>query len=357
MRVVLWTDATGVGGAEISVANLVGAAPAGLDLVVAGVHRGTVERLAGGRAEPVVLGAGPAATAAGLRRLGPDVVHVNRYVPWSSATAVAAALALPAARVVTVDQLPLRTTAAHELWRTRALTLRADAAVAVGRVSARRIEDFYALGRGSVRSVPNGVPPVDVPVRPADADLVVGSLGRLDPMKGFDVALHALADVPGVRLVVHGSGGAGSDLAALAGRLGVADRVRWAPWTDDREEALGGLDAFVLPSRTEGFSLSLVEAMSAGLPCIASSVGGAEEALDGGRAGLLVRPDDAAGLAGALTALRDDRGLRDRLGAAARERARSLYTAQAMARAYADLWAEVVDRPRAPRLRPPRPRA
>ena len=73
------------------------------------------------------------------------------------ATVTLAALSIPGARVVTIDQLPLRTVEASWLWRTRSLTLRVDAAVAVGEASARRMEDFYALGRSSVRSIPNGV--------------------------------------------------------------------------------------------------------------------------------------------------------------------------------------------------------
>src|SRR5512135_2283007 len=211
MRVAAYTDSAGVGGAEISLEHLVRTAPAGVEVVVAGTSRATVERLAAARpgARALVVRRGVLAHAAAFAAVRPDVVHVNRCVPWATAAAACAALGTWGTRLVTVDQLPLRTTHAGLLWRTRALTLRADVAVAVGRVSARRVEDFYALGRGSVVSVPNGVPPVDA-VRsapPPGGELRVGSLGRLDPMKGYDVALRALARVDGVRLVVHGAGG------------------------------------------------------------------------------------------------------------------------------------------------------
>ena len=355
MRVVVATDARGVGGAEISLGHLVRTAPS--VCAVVGVDAAVVGRLGAGRPDLVtrVVGSSAVAQRAALQELRPDVVHVNRQTPWSASAATAAALLLPGVRVVTVDQLPLRTTSLPVWARTRALTLRADSAVAVGTVSARRVEDFYALGRGSVLSVPNGVPPVDPAPHPPTGRVVIGSLGRLDPMKGFDVALHALRAVSAVHLTVHGGGAAGGELAALASRLGVRDRVTWEPWTDDLPAALGGLDAFVLPSRTEGFSLSLVEAMSAGLACIASDVGGAREALEGGRCGLLVPAGDADALAGAFAAVCEP-GLRDRLGAAARRRARALYTAEVMAAAYERVWAEVCRRPRRSRLRAERPR-
>ena len=211
-RVLVYTAAPGLGGAEISLGHLLAHASPAVDVIVAGTSPQVVTHLSGRRpgTPGVVLPASgpraPAAQLAAFRRLRPQVVHVNRHVPWAAATAIAAALATPAARVVTVDQLPLRTVDLLELWRTRMLTLRADAAVAVGEASARRLEDFYALGRGSVRSIPNGVPDPGVRRRdrPAAAPLVVGAVGRLDPMKGHDVLLRALARVDGVRLTLVG---------------------------------------------------------------------------------------------------------------------------------------------------------
>jgi hypothetical protein len=81
------------------------------------------------------------------------VVHANLAVPWAGAVDLAGALALPHTRVVAVQQLPLRTVELRTWLRTRTLLHRVDAHVAVGEASARRIEDFYALGRGPVVSV------------------------------------------------------------------------------------------------------------------------------------------------------------------------------------------------------------
>ena len=382
MHVVACTDSRGVGGAEISLANLVAAVRPGLRVDVLGVDEAVVARVAAGRPDARAVVAPPARHPALLGRLRPDVVHVNLAAPWAGAADLAAALALPRTRVVAVQQLPLRTVALPVWLRTRTLLRRLDGHVAVGEASARRMEDFYALGRGSVVSVPNCVPdcyrsghdastphsvrdgrpapdPEPLPPRaprPPDAPLVVGSLGRLDAVKGYDVLLRALARLPGVRAVVVGEGGARTALEAQAREFGVADRVELPGWVDEPASVLSGFDVFCLPSRSEGFPLSIVEAMLAALPVVATRVGSVAELVADGRSGLLVERDDVDGLVATLARLRDDPALRSRLGDAGRERARASYTVEHMAGAYERLWAQVLAAPRTPRWRPPPPR-
>jgi glycosyltransferase involved in cell wall biosynthesis len=359
VHVVACTDSRGVGGAEISLAHLVAHADPGLRVDVLGVDEAVVARVAAGRPGVRATVAPAARHPALLARLRPDVVHANLAVPWASATALTTALALPGTRVVAVQQLPLRTVELPVWLRTRALLNRLDAHVAVGEASARRVEDFYTLGRGSVVSVPNCVPDVPLPPRaprPPGAPLVVGSLGRLDAVKGYDVLLRALARVPGVRAVVVGEGGERPELERLAYELGVADRVDLPGWADRPSSALADFDVFCLPSRSEGFPLSIVEAMLACLPVVGTRVGSVAELVADGRTGLLLERDDVDGLVGALLRLRDDAGLRERLGTAGRARALASYTVEQMARAYEQLWARIVAAPRTPRLRPPAPR-
>lgn len=351
MRVAACTDARGLGGSEISLAHLVSAVDA--DVTVLGVDAEVLAAVAGDRPARLLPDRVDAHWRA-LRALRPDVVHVNRCTPWAGTSALGGAVALPGVRVVTVDQLPLRSVTLPVWARVRALTLRADAAVAVGEASARRLEDLYALGRASVRSVPNCVPDVRLPaaVAPSPAGcLLVGSLGRLDAVKGYDVLLRALAQVPGVRVEVVGEGGERAALLALAESLGVGARAAFPGWSARGRQRLAGWDAFVLPSRSEGFPLAVVEAMLAGRPVVATRVGAVAQACPDGVAGLLVERDDVDGLAAALTALRDHPALRDRLGAAGRRRALALYTVDRMAAAYTALWHEVVAQPRARRLR------
>ncbi len=171
------------------------------------------------------------------------------------------------------------------------------------------------------------------------------SLGRLSPEKGQDVLLDAwlrLALPRGV-LVLAGEGAsrAGLERAAGAARAG---SVRFAGWRTDPWRCLGAADVLVLPSRTEGLPLALLEAMAAGVPGVATRVGGMPDALDDGRCGRLVPPDDAAALAGALRAGLEPAGTRA-LVAAARSRVAERYPVERQVRALEALWRRL---PRAP---------
>lgn len=365
LHVLVYTDSAGIGGAEISLGHLVAHGSDSFRITVAGVSPKVIQFLAQQRPHTnlVLLPArGPQMFFAHLHsfiRHSPDIIHCNLCTPWAGATALAAALLLPQTRVVRVDQLPLRTTDATALWRTRLLCLRVDAHVAVGEASARRMEDFYALGRGSVRSIPNGVPDRVAPTPPpyhSPGKLLVGSVGRLDAMKAHDVLLRAVAQIPGVRVVIWGEGAERSALEQLTHDLGIADRVDLPGWIEQPQSQLSNFDAIALPSRSEGFPLAMVEAMLAARPVIATRVGSMPEAIIDGETGLLVEKNDVAGLAQALQRLRDDPALRIRLGTQARQKALTHFTAAAMTRQYEQLWQQVCSHPRSPRLRVPRPK-
>ena len=364
LRVVTYTDAAGIGGAEISLSHLVATVSDNIDVTVLGTSQHVVNAIAALRpqASRLVLpatGVGSAiAHFTALRRLRPDVVHVNLCTPWVCTTGLFAALTLPNVRVVRVDQLPLRTTDAIALWRTRMLSLRVDAHVAVGAASARRMEDFYALGRGTVISIPNCVPDIGAKppsVRP-DGDIVVGSVGRLDLMKAHDILLRAIAKVEGVRLVILGEGEQRPALEKLAVDMGVSDRIDLLGWVDDPRAYLHEFDVIALPSRSEGFPLAIVEAMLAARPVVATRVGSVSEAVTDGETGILIDKDDIDGLATALCRLRDDPALRAQLGKRGREVAIAHFTVAQMTANYERLWYKLVTTPQAPRLRVPRPR-
>lgn len=367
LRVVAYTDAPGIGGAEISLGHLVATVSRDIEVTVLGTSQLVVDAIAARRPQvssAVLPATGPRSSMAhfaALYQLRPDVVHVNLCTPWAGATGLVAALTLPGARVVRVDQLPLRTTDAIELWRTRALSLRVDAHVAVGEASARRMEDFYALGRSAVLSIPNCVPDVagdpGPPPARSDGQIVVGSVGRLNLMKAHDVLLRAIAQVDRVRVIVLGEGAQRTALEKLATELGVSDRFELPGWVDNPRAHLPGFDVMALPSRSEGFPLAIVEAMLAARPVVATRVGSVPEAVTDGETGILVDKDDVDGLAAALRRLRDDPQLRVRLGQRGREVAVAHFTVEHMSASYERLWHEVLVAPQAPRLRVPRPRA
>ena len=147
------------------------------------------------------------------------------------------------------------------------------------------------------------------------APLVVGSLGRLDAVKGYDVLLRALPELPDVRAVVIGEGAVRPELERLARELGVADRVELPGWSDRPAELLPGSTCSAC-RRVRRVPLSIVEAMLAALPVVATRVGSvAELVLVDGETGIVVERDDVDGLIAALGRLRDG-ALRAKLGAA-----------------------------------------
>lgn len=187
---------------------------------------------------------------------------------------------------------------------------------------------------------------VDGPASPGarrGAAIVVGSAGRLVPLKGHDNLIRAFAallpEFAGARLEICGDGPARPDLERLAARLGCIDAVRFHGWRDDFPDLCAAWDVFVLPSLAEAFPLALLEAMAAGVSSIASDVGGVGELLEPGRSGLLVPATDAQGLASAMRRLLSDAPLRARLGGEARLSA-SRFSAQRMAREVQALYRE-----------------
>lgn len=176
---------------------------------------------------------------------------------------------------------------------------------------------------------------------------VVVSVARLVPVKGHPGLLRAVAQVPDCTLLLAGQGPDEEALKQLATDLAISDRVRFLGAIEDVPGVLAASDVFVLNSRFEGLPLSVLEAQAAGLPVIATAVGGVPEVVadDCGR---LVPLDDEAALVAALRELVGDRATRARLGAAARARAHA-YDLSDMARAYEAVYAAA--RPVRPRLR------
>ena len=169
-------------------------------------------------------------------------------------------------------------------------------------------------------------------------------VARLDEHKGIDVLFRALArlgDLP-VRLDLVGAGKAEGALREEAERLGLAPRIHWHGYAtrDGVRDFLGRAELLVLPSRSENFPLVILEALHAGLAIVATTVGGIPEAVRDGKEALLVPPEDAEALAGALRRVILDDGLRRKLAAAAGERAAEFTwdrAAERMERIYLEL--------------------
>jgi glycosyltransferase involved in cell wall biosynthesis len=164
-------------------------------------------------------------------------------------------------------------------------------------------------------------------------ELVVVGLGRLVPIKGFDLLVRALpsliAQIPSARVLLVGDGAERARLDAIAKSLGVTARLRMTGETGDVTTYLAAADVVAVPSRNEGMGRVIVEAMALGLPVVATAVGGIPDVVTDGECGRLVAPEDVNALAAALIELGRDSGLRRKLGEAAEERAEAFSTAVA----------------------------
>lgn len=175
-----------------------------------------------------------------------------------------------------------------------------------------------------------------------DGVAVVGTVCRLEePKKGLTVLLQAMASLmarPGRiprQLLIVGEGPAEQRLRDLSEELGIAQRVRFAGMRRDVTRLLPLMDVFVLPSLYEGFGIAIIEAMAAGLPVVATAVGGIPEVVVPEKTGLLVPPGDPAALAAAIERLLDHPDQARVMGAHGREHAQQKFSIESVVRQHA----------------------
>ncbi len=351
LHLAVYSDADRIAGAEQSLATLLSELDPAVRVTVAGTDESVVAWLAGHRpgAETAVLRPvrgkldvrGIAAHLRLVRRLRPDVLQLNLRHPYSCQYALAAGLATRGVRVVAVEHRPVAAADRVQRWLKRITSRRLAAHVAVSDSSAREAERLAGLPAGSVRTIHNGFAPVEPELRRGHGALL-GAAGRFVPQKGFDVLLAALAELPQASLLLVGDGPERPRLEQLLDELDLRDRVELTGWRTDAARLLSSVDAVVVPSRAEPFGLVALEAMSAGVPVVASGVDGLLEVVTDGRTGLLVPPDDPLRLAEAIARVLVDRGLARSLGEHGREAARTRFSAARMTRAYEDVYRAVL---------------
>jgi glycosyltransferase involved in cell wall biosynthesis len=203
--------------------------------------------------------------------------------------------------------------------------------LALGGVPRERLFTIYAGHPFRERPTP---PDLDVRRElglPLDA-LVVGFAGNMRRVKGVDVLLKAAIDLQAERSIHWLLLGRVEDpeVAHLAARREIRDRVHLLGWRDDVERLMTAMDVFAMPSRSEGFSRAIMEAMELGLCPVATRVGGTPELIRDGVDGLLTARDDVAALAAAIRRLAHDEALRMSLAASARRRVKTMFTIDRM---------------------------
>jgi glycosyltransferase involved in cell wall biosynthesis len=206
-------------------------------------------------------------------------------------------------------------------------------------------------------TVANGISPAPH-TRPRDAiraelgvepaDPTVLTIGSLTAQKAQPDLLEAFASGsvarPRARLLIAGDGPRRAELEARAAALGLGSRARFLGARLDAADLLVACDVFALSSTREGLSITLLEAMRAGRPCVATRVGGNPEAVADGVTGSIVPPRDPAALGAALGRLLDDRALAETMGAAGRERFAARFTAERMVRETESLYRDALAR-------------
>jgi len=295
------------------------------------------------------------AFARALRRDGIEVVHTYNFYPNVFAIAAARLAGVPVI-VASIREIGDLLTPAQRRVQRLACRLADAIVVNAAAIKERLIGDGYDPERIVV--IRNGID-LDRFGRsheggrlhrelnlPASAPLVA-VFARLVPAKGIEYFLEAAASVaprfPDVRFVVVGEsrilqdgaiveGPYRQELERFARRLGLAGRVVFTGFRLDVPELLPEMAVSVLPSLSEGLSNSVLEAMAAGVPVVATAVGGNPEAVEDGASGLLVPPCDAGALARAICAVLEDQELAGRLGRAARQRISDRFSNEQMVR-------------------------
>lgn len=276
-----------------------------------------------------------------LKKLVPDVVHAHDpHAVSMAATALAIAAPIPRPPLVASRRIEFRIARnSFSRWKYSQV----DCFLAISRAVADRLA-ADGIRPQTIRIVHEGVDVervVHAPRGNVHAALylptrspVVGNVGALVPQKGqhhlIDAAALVVQQVPDVRVVILGDGELRAALEEHLRHRHLERHVFLAGFRPDVVELIKDFDVFALSSLQEGMCTSLVDAMAASKPAVASAVGGVPEVLADGETGFLVPPKDDRALADAIVRLLKDEGLRNRMGIAALARARRLFTVERM---------------------------
>jgi glycosyltransferase involved in cell wall biosynthesis len=205
-----------------------------------------------------------------------------------------------------------------------------------------RLTVAQGLPRRRVETLRNGIDTGRFAFRGPYADGPAVVVARLAPEKDIGTLLRAMAFVvraqPGFRLAIAGDGPCMAELRHLAAELGLAEHVEFLGMISDVAGLLGRASLFVLPSISEGVSLTLLEAMARGLPVVATRVGGTPEVVVDGETGFLVPPHDPAALAKAMVQVASDCERAQQLGEAGRRRVERHFDIRRMVADYEGLY-------------------
>lgn len=357
-------DTGGIGGAETVYLNLI----CGLDhkrwrhVAVVPTHGWLFDRLKDAGIQPIVISERNSVDVvffarlfALIRRLRVDIIHGHLF-----GSAVRAALLSRVSRVPAIGTLhgtiDLPPGERFRRLKVSAINHGLKRIVFVSELLRRSFLTVVPLRHDLATVIENGINPKPVSRRDGDGfrgelgilpdEFVVGTVGNPGPAKGFDVLLDAAsilkAQSPGYRFVIVGelAGGRGNELMQDRAARGLTGDVVLTGFRSDVNRALAAFDVYALTSRTEGFPLSLLEAMAAGLPVVATRCGGPQQIMDDGVTGILVENGSAGAIASSIAGLRSDAEKRRRLGNSASKAVSERFTLDAQLKSYERLYNE-----------------
>lgn len=268
----------------------------------------------------------PAAVLAGVPHLV-HTVHVaeQRWRPWQFAFARATDFACD--RIIAVS----KSVQAHHAAKAH---LAAERYVVIPNGVDVQAFGYDGQSRGRIRRQWGAGP----------RDVVALYVGRLDHQKGIDVLLSAIEQTAALSLkfVIAGDGPQRAMVEEFVSHTETASRCHYLGFVDEPATIYNAADIFVLPSRWEGLPLALIEAMAAGLPCVATAAPGNIDVVDHGKTGLLVKKENPTALAQAIDQLLDDPDLRASLAHAATKEAALHYSIERNVQAHQALYEELV---------------
>jgi sugar transferase (PEP-CTERM/EpsH1 system associated) len=284
-----------------------------------------------------------------FRRERPEIVHTHA---WGTLCEGLLAARLARVPVVIHGEHGTLQTRSHQVRMQRWAWRRVSRLLSVSSRLAERMVREVGVSPDRVTVISNGVDlsrfsaassrdsrrAIGLPER----GLVIGTVGRLVEVKNQAALLEAVATLVGegvpCTLVIAGEGPLRPLLEERIRSLGLSDAVRLLGHRSDIHHVFGALDLFVLPSRSEGMSNTILEAMASSLPVVATNVGGADEMVAHGETGLLVPAGDALALSGALRTLALDAAKRESMGRSGRLRMERQFSLETMIRKYEQLY-------------------
>src|SRR5215469_13661333 len=283
-----------------------------------------------------------------IRKLRPDLLHLHTFKAGFLARLAGRILGIPS--IYTIHAWLYGTAAVSRFSSAlsgpceRLAARWCERIITVSQAGARVVRGHRIGSPSKLVTIHNGLPDSSEHARLSPTDTpVITMVARFIEGKDHDLLLRAFASIPkGPRLRLVGDGPTRASAECLARELGIHEQVDFLGNRNDVASLLATADVFVLASRSEMLPISILEAMRAGLPVIASDVGGVGEAVTHNENGFLVPSGSVSALAQALTDLTNDYALRLRMGHAGRQRFTDQFLSSAMEKHTRSIYREVL---------------